>query len=73
MLGVKPIEAGYKRVSVCPNLCDLTSASGVIPTPHGDIAVEWREIGGKIVGSVKKPKEISVEIADGVIAEITEF
>ncbi len=41
ILGVTPLEPGFKRFKVKPHMCDLAYAKGKVPTPHGDILVEW--------------------------------
>ena len=58
VLGVKPIKPGFAEFTVepCANL--LTFAKGSVPTPYGDIHVEWqRKAGGEIEISVEAPKE----------------
>jgi hypothetical protein len=42
VLGVKPTEPGFASFSVEPHPADLKWARGVVPTPRGDIQVEWR-------------------------------
>lgn len=42
LLGVTPLEPGFKRFRVKPYAGDLTSAKGSVPTPHGTIHVEWK-------------------------------
>ncbi len=42
VLGVSPTSPGFKTFAVRPALCDLTWAKGVVPTPHGDVAVSWK-------------------------------
>lgn len=44
ILGVRPLEPGFRRFIVNPHPCGLPAASGRIPTPHGPIDVAW-EIG----------------------------
>lgn len=43
VLGVKPLEAGYKKVEIEPNLSGLKWIRGAVPTPHGIIEVEMDE------------------------------
>lgn len=43
VLGVKPLEAGYKKVGIEPNLSGLKWIRGTVPTPHGIIEVEMDE------------------------------
>jgi hypothetical protein len=39
VLGVRPLEPGYRRYRVEPRLGDLAWVEGKVPTPQGDIAV----------------------------------
>jgi alpha-L-rhamnosidase len=39
VLGVHPLSPGYGTIGVCPDLAGLTHASGVFPTPKGDVRV----------------------------------
>jgi hypothetical protein len=41
VLGVSPESAGYETIAIRPQLCDLTWAKGVVPTPRGDVSVAW--------------------------------
>ncbi len=41
ILGVTPLEPGFKRFRVKPYAGDLTHAKGSVPTPRGTIHVEW--------------------------------
>jgi alpha-L-rhamnosidase len=41
VLGVSPSGAGYTHWSIDPHLGGLTWAEGKVPTPAGEIAVEW--------------------------------
>lgn len=43
ILGVKPIEPGFKKVCIKPHVAFLDKASGVITTPKGDIQVSWKK------------------------------
>ncbi|MBI2843523.1 MAG: family 78 glycoside hydrolase catalytic domain [Armatimonadetes bacterium] len=40
VLGVRPIEPGFKRFEVRPYLGDLERARGAVPTPQGEIHVD---------------------------------
>lgn len=41
VLGVQPLEPGWKRASIRPHLAGLEKASGRIPTPRGPVTVAW--------------------------------
>ena len=47
ILGVRPLTAGMEKVRIQPLPCDLTWAEGVVPTPLGDISVNWRRSGNE--------------------------
>ena len=42
-LGVRPAAPGYERIAVRPVPGYLTSASGTVHTPKGDIHVAWEK------------------------------
>ncbi|OQA78001.1 MAG: Bacterial alpha-L-rhamnosidase [Lentisphaerae bacterium ADurb.Bin242] len=41
LLGVRPLEPGFRRFSVDPDFGDLEFARGGIPTPNGIIQIRW--------------------------------
>jgi alpha-L-rhamnosidase len=53
VLGLAPVEPGWKKFSVNPQTFDLSSAKGKVPTPHGEIEVAW---------SLSKKKELEIEL-----------
>jgi len=60
VLGLRPAEPGFGRVTVAPQLADLEWAEGVVPTPRGDIFIHW-EASPQIHGYVILPKGVSGE------------
>ena len=58
ILGVIPIENGYKKIKIEPHLCGLSCAEGKIPTEYGVIKLKHGAVGGKI--------ETTIELPDGV-------
>lgn len=58
ILGVIPIENGYKKIKIEPHLCGLSCAEGKIPTEYGVIKLKHGADGGKI--------ETTIELPDGV-------
>jgi hypothetical protein len=48
VLGVQPTSPGFATFTVSPHPSGLTSASGVVPTPHGPIRVSWQLTGDKL-------------------------
>jgi alpha-L-rhamnosidase len=43
VLGVRPVEAGYKTWLIEPQTGNLSWAEGTVPTPYGPIEVKWRK------------------------------
>ena len=63
VLGVTAAAPGYKRIRIAPKPFHLTWASGVVPTPHGDVSVSWQlDEAGKM--------NIEYSAPDGCEAEI---
>ena len=60
ILGIKVLEPGCKKVSICPNLGDLEYAEGAYPTPFGLIKVNCKKIDGKVNVQIDKPAEIEI-------------
>jgi len=62
VLGVHPLEPGFRRFRVAPQLADLTHARGVVATVAGDVYVAWKQIEGTL--------RLVVNVPDGTVAEI---
>ncbi len=57
VLGVKPIKPGFEEFTVNPCVNSLAFAKGSVPTPYGEIRVEWcRNESGELEISVESPK-----------------
>jgi hypothetical protein len=41
ILGIKPIEPGYRKFIIAPNPLNLTWARGSVVTPYGPIQISW--------------------------------
>jgi hypothetical protein len=63
ILGVTPSEPGFTRIAIRPELCDLTWAKGRVPTPTGNVAVDWALSDDAV--------HMSVEVPAGSIADLT--
>jgi len=61
VLGLQPLEAGWKRVLVAPNPGPLTWADGKVPSPLGSVHVRW-ELG--------KAFKLSLELPPGMVAQV---
>ncbi|MCX6910640.1 MAG: family 78 glycoside hydrolase catalytic domain [Verrucomicrobia bacterium] len=55
ILGVRPTAPGWRSFEVHPQPCGLKWAQGTVPTPLGDIAVEWRIEDGRCTTAVRAP------------------
>lgn len=62
VLGIRPIEPGYRRVVIEPKLGNLQWASGATPTPHGPIVVQ--------VDRREQGQLITVVLPAGITAEL---
>ena len=63
VLGVFPLEPGFTRFRVSPQLADLAYARGVFPTVRGDVRVAWEHRGDGI--------ELEIGVPDGTRAQLT--
>ncbi len=59
MWGVKPIEAGFTRASIKPQLANLTSSSISIPTLQGEITASYSREGRRKVYNICIPANMT--------------
>ncbi|WP_214626461.1 family 78 glycoside hydrolase catalytic domain [Paenibacillus agaridevorans] len=57
ILGIRPLEPGFKRFRVEPIQGIFHQASGTIPTPYGDIHVKWSQSSEGLMCNVIHPQE----------------
>ncbi|MBE7100870.1 MAG: hypothetical protein E7364_04595 [Clostridiales bacterium] len=62
VLGVNPLENGFKKVQIRPVPLSLTYAKGRVPTPFGYIDVSWRKENGTFYLDVQASQPIDMEI-----------
>jgi alpha-L-rhamnosidase len=61
VLGIKPLEPGFKRVRISPQLGNLEWAEGSYPTPHGLIKVRHeRQRDGSVKSKISAPRGVKV-------------
>lgn len=60
VLGVKPTKPGFTEVTISPNPCGLVFAEGMVPTPYGDISVQWMQDETGLKLHVDAPKDVKV-------------
>lgn len=58
LLGIKPLEPGFRRFTFAPIQGIIPSASGSVPTPHGPIEVSWENVGGEVSCGLVHPEGI---------------
>jgi len=69
LLGVSPLEPGFKRALVAPNPVDLAWCEGEMPTPAGGVCVNWRRSPDEFRLMVTPPEGIAVEVVLPVSAK----
>jgi alpha-L-rhamnosidase len=73
VLGVIPVEIGWKRVRVSPLVGDLEFARGTVGSPMGPIRVEWEKVGeDQLAVRVELPEGVEGEFA-GPLGESREL
>jgi alpha-L-rhamnosidase len=63
VLGMKVTGAGFKEFRVEPHPADLTWAKGVVPTPRGNVSINWKREGSRFELNVTVPMEALVELS----------
>lgn len=63
ILGITPSAPGFRTLSIRPHLCDLAWAKGKVPTPHGDVTVNWRRERERLSLDVSIPPGTRAEVA----------
>ncbi len=63
VLGVRPTALGFKRCRIAPQPGTLEWARGKVPTPLGDIEVQWSIQQDRMTLDVKIPPGMSAELA----------
>lgn len=64
ILGVRPAAPGYGQIEVRPQPGRLTSASGTVHTPHGDISVSWVKNGSGLQTDISCDDAVRMRIMD---------
>lgn len=62
VLGISPLEPGFRCIRVAPQLADLEWARGQYPTPQGPIGVEWTYSAERFELTVRLPSGCKAEI-----------
>lgn len=62
ILGIFPLEPGFKKVLIQPFPANLTFCSGKFPTPKGEIDISWENLSNSFNLYLKIPKGIKTKI-----------
>ncbi|MCK4244860.1 MAG: family 78 glycoside hydrolase catalytic domain [Candidatus Omnitrophica bacterium] len=62
ILGISPLEPGFKKVLIQPFPADLTFCRGKFPTPKGEIDISWENLPDSFNLYLKIPKGIKTKI-----------
>jgi len=62
LLGVKPVEPGFKTFTIDPVKDVIPCVAGEVPTPFGPIKLKWEKAGEKTLYTLSHPNAISPDI-----------
>lgn len=63
LLGIKPLAPGFRKFLFAPQPCSLEWVAGEVPTPHGNIRVEWNRIPDGVSAELRIPEGCEAAIA----------
>ena len=61
-LGASPLAPGFTKALIAPRPADLTWAKGTVPTPHGEISIDWSR--------TEKAFDLKTELPAGIAGDI---
>jgi len=62
VLGVRPVQPGFRHFVVTPNPGDIKWAKGSVPTPFGEIDIAWRKSSRRFSMTVSIPQGTSATV-----------
>ncbi len=65
ILGVRPTSPGFARCRVLPHSLGLSYAKGAVPTPGGNLEIEWSREGAGMTLKMRIPPGVCAEAPDG--------
>jgi hypothetical protein len=71
VLGIQPLEPGFREVSIRPDLVDLQWARGAEPTPQGVIHVDYRKAAQGLEAEIDLPQGLVGKVSMPVSASQT--
>ena len=60
VLGLEVLEPGWRRARLKPCPLDLAWARGLVPTPQGDVRIEWERRQGTVQVRIQAPKGMEI-------------
>ena len=63
VLGVRPLEPGFRKVEIKPYCGRFHEASGEVMTPYGKIRIRWTRRDAGVILTAEVPEEIAVSFA----------
>jgi alpha-L-rhamnosidase len=63
ILGVKPLEPGWTKIGIEPQVLSLPDFSGSVITPKGMVQVSWKRSSGHFTISGQVPDNVPVELS----------
>ena len=66
VLGVKPLEPGFKLFAFSPELPEIGFAQGSVPTPYGAIRCRWELVGNKVKATLTVPEKCTAKTPAGI-------
>ena len=60
VMGIRVLEAGYRRVMVMPNLVDINSLQAKVPTPYGPLTINAINVNGRTEVRVEGPQQVCI-------------
>lgn len=63
ILGVRPIQHGFREASIRPDLAGLEWARGSVPTPSGLIKVDYEAHGASLEARIDLPSDVNAQVS----------
>jgi hypothetical protein len=63
VLGIRPIEPGFRRFVISPYPDRFTEAGGTVPTPAGPIRIEWRRSDRGLIVKATGPRNLTAVLS----------
>ena len=66
LLGIRPLEPGFRSFALDPMPDSLAACSGVVPVPDGEIALSWEHAGDQVRYELSSPESCRPVPAEGI-------